>query len=132
MTVDAETIEAIARRIVEPLKEQIALIRGDAKEARDGMMKLTTAVEAQDMGHRVESLALEMKQEHSALRQDLVLAITNVKTDAVELTKRVKTLEDAKTKGEGGLLVIRIMKDYGGWFMGLGAAAWAFFNQNKH
>lgn len=121
MSADAELVAAIARQIVEPIKERLDSVAADAREARDGMLRLTTAIDTQNMGHRVDALSEEMKIQHNALRQDVVLTQQNIKTDLGKLTDRVRTLETDKERREGGLLLVRLAKEYGGWFMGLGA-----------
>jgi len=118
---DADALASIA--------QQIDLVRQDAREARDGMMKLTAAVEGQDVSQKVADLSTEMKAQHAALRQDVVLAINNVNKDLSLQDGRIKVLEDAEERREGGLAVIRVMKDYGGWFIGMGAAAMAVYEK---
>jgi phage shock protein A len=122
-------VQAIARQIIEPIKDQIDLIRQDAREARDGMMKLTTAVEAQNVTKRIDGLAEDMRVQHAALRQDVVLGINNVKGDVKAVEGRVHTLEQDKERREGGLLLVRLIKEYGAWFMGLGAAFLAMYGK---
>jgi hypothetical protein len=124
-----EGVESIVRRAMEPLRETIREVGKDAREARDGMISLTAKLDGQDMAARIEKLATDMLAEHNSLRQDMVLAIGNVRSDQARLSTRIDALESDKQERTGGFILVKMVKDYAGWFIGIGAAAAALYEK---
>jgi len=126
---EASDLERIAQLIVAPLKEQLQAVGRDAREARDGMLEMRTAVANQNLSGVIESFKSDTKIQLNGLRQDFVHALTNVKLEIKDVADDVEVLKEDKEHREGGLMVVRLMKDYGGWFIGLGSGALVLYDK---
>lgn len=118
-----EDLEAMIRRAVRPLEQRINHVGKDAREARDAMLTF----KGENVSAQMQKLSSDMATQHNALRQDVVAAIGNVRGEIKEIDDRVGELERDKEQREGGFTLIRLVKDYAGWFVGLGAGAIALY-----
>lgn len=94
----------------------------DTRESRDGVRELTTVIREQDMAGRVEKLRADMTADSAALRQDLVKAHNDHEV-------RLQALENVRAQAKGMGALVRALKDYGGWIVGLIAVALHFFDK---
>jgi hypothetical protein len=106
-----------------------------ADNARDLSNKINTILEEQDIGTRFSEHRGEVRQQMSEMRQDVVAAITKVRTDIEandrkwakcfdELEKRIEALESDFHKREGvRSLVGWLMKNAPWLFTGIAAFA---------
>ncbi len=128
----------------------------DAREARDGMLRLTAVIGEQRYGERLERLKSELDAglektatrivtTESGLRQDFVAAIRHqdekrdkalsetferfleASAERSRLEERLQSLEMTRTTGEGRSGVFSWVADHGGWLFGAGGVlAWLF------
>lgn len=125
----AEDLEAIVRRAIQPLEQQIGQVRTDAREARDGMLTLTSTLKGENISAQVQKLSLDTAAQHTALRQDVVVALGNVRSEIKEIDLRVEVLETDKEQRDGGFTFIGLLKDYAAWFVAIGVGAIALYEK---
>ncbi len=110
-------------------RSDLAQIRADVREARDGVIKLTAAFSAQDTNARIDALTASMKGDHAALRQDVVAALTTVRSDVRDIDIRVESLEASRSKSEGGSALMKLIRDNLAWAIALIASFIALFDR---
>lgn len=113
---------------LEDVRALLAPLMADVREARDGMIKLTQAFNSLDTNARLDALASAMKAEHTALRQDVVTALSGVRTDLKEVEGRVESLEEDRERRDGGFSLLRALRESVAWFVALGVSALAIFD----
>lgn len=129
-------------------RDIIAQIRSDAREARDGVLKLTAVMGEQNIPEKLTMMRSEMREQHRELRSDLVNAIDRSRTEFQEADKslakrveevgaglsagmdrisdRIKPLETDFERRTGGAMAFRLIKDWGAWVFAAGAALVAY------
>lgn len=85
----------------EALVDRLDETREDAREARDGVMKLTERIGNQDMPTQLERLRGELREGFKDARSDLVNVSDKIRGELAAHDARLKALEAFKLKVEG-------------------------------
>lgn len=88
----------------EETTKAVSSAQADAREARDTAREIAVILREQNALERVAELRAEARQIVADLREDMVKAITSVRSEVKEHTGRIEGLEALKTKGQGMLL----------------------------
>lgn len=125
---------------VEAIKDTLVQVQSDAREARDGVTRISTSLGEQNVPGQLAAIRAEIKSGNSEMRVDLVHAISAARdesrkaheamSDRVnDLDSRLQALEDDRQRRDGGFTIIRLIKEYGGWLVATGATFLAIWGQ---
>jgi hypothetical protein len=83
------------------LTSRLDAAAADAREGRDLARSIKDTLTAQDMPARLEALRGEMNAGFQGARADLVNAQAHIRSELSDHEKRIKALEDLRTKADG-------------------------------
>lgn len=113
----------------EALGERLDETREDAREARDGVMRLTERIGNNDTPTQLERLRSEMKEGFKDARNDLINTSNDLRrkleTGHDDHEKRIKALEAFKQKVDGATGFVGWMAKNTPWLVAIAAAALA-------
>lgn len=139
-------IKAIARLEAnyERSREDLAEVKTDARDARDTAQKLLAVFTEQKLGENIAKLSAKVDSVDQNMRHDLVNAVTKAREEGQRLAETVrselkagdaavlaevklletdlKPLVEDYQRREGGSVVVKTLREWGGWIAALGVA----------